>query len=438
MDAPLTSTPRRPHSRTRTRVAPALVAASVLLTSLPSTAQVVASFRFEEATWTNGVGQAVDNGPFGLDGTPSGDAATATATPAAAGDPGTCRYGVFDGVDEYVEVADNAALDLTDELTVAAWVYLRTTPSELYTIVSKDTNYEYHIDSQRRLYWWWNDSVGATRSLTSTAQLGLNQWHHVAVTYASGEQRMYIDGTLQGAAGTFSGTLATNDLPLYVGTDWNFISRAFDGYIDEVRVIADALAPAEVQALQAETHPCAPARFTITHSAFGVHCVAETITVNVVDAVTGTPLLNYNTAVQLDTLSGTSVGFGIWALLTGSGAFSDGTADDGLATYTWPLGESQATFALSYPQGPPTIDVDVTQISSPGVHDDDSEGLLTFSPNGFTVTAAALANPPGAITQFASQQTAGTEFALHLAAYGQTAADPVCGIIEGYDGGKHL
>ena len=156
--------------------------------------------------------------------------------PAAAGDPGTCRYGVFDGVTQYVEVPDNAALDLTDELTVAAWVYLRAAPAELDTIVSKDTNYEYHIDSQRRLYWWWNDADGATRSLTATTQLALNEWHHVAVTYRSGEQRMYVDGVLQGVTGAFTGALATNDLPLYVGTDWNFLSRTFDGYIDEVRV----------------------------------------------------------------------------------------------------------------------------------------------------------------------------------------------------------
>ena len=67
--------------------------------------------------------------------------------------------------------------------------------------------------------------------------------------------------------------------------------------------------------------------------------------------------MNYNAAVQLDTQSG----FGTWALVAGSGTFSDGTADDGVATYTWPLGQSQATFTLSYPQGPPSIDVDVFQ-----------------------------------------------------------------------------
>jgi hypothetical protein len=393
------------------------------------------SFSFEESTWTGVAGEVVDDSPFGLDGVAAGGATTANTTPALATNPGTCRYGSFDGTNDYVEVADNAALDITSELTIAAWIYMRTTPSELHTIVSKDTNYEYHIDNNRHLYWWWNDSNGNTRSLTTTNQIALSQWQHVAVTYQSGAQRMYINGVLQGTTGNYTGSLDTNDLPLYVGTDWNLIGRAFDGYIDEVRVIADALTQAEVQALRDETHPCvSSARFTITHNAFGIHCVAETITVDVVDATVGTPLLNYNAQVQLDTQSGN----GTWALVTGAGAFSDGTAGDGVATYTWPLGQSQATFTLSYPQGPPSIDVDAFQISNTGIRDDDAEGPLVFSPNGFSVTAAALANPPGAVASFATNQTAGTDFALHLAAYGQTPADPVCGIIEGYTGAKSL
>lgn len=398
-------------------------------------AQTTISYAFDEATWTGAAGEVNEGSVLGLDGRAFGSATTANATPVVATDPGTCRYGVFDGVDDYVEVPDNAALDITAELTVAAWIYLRSAPSELHTIASKDTNYEYHVDSQRRVYWWWQDSGGNTRSLTASTQLALNQWYHVAVTYASGAQRIYINGALQAATGSWTGALATNNLPFYVGTDWNYLSRAFDGYIDEVRVVSDALTQAEIQMLRDQTHPCtSTARFTITHNAFGIHCRAETVAVNVVDAMTGTPLLNYNAPVRLDTQSG----FGGWALTAGSGTFSDGAAGDGAATYTWPLGESQATFALTYPQGPPSIDVDVFQISNAGIRDNDAEGPLVFSPNGFSVTAAPLSNPPGAVAPFAASQTAGASFALHLAAYGQTPSDPVCGIIEAYSGSKSL
>ena len=82
------------------------------------------SFSFEQPAWTGAPGEVVDDSPFGFDGVAVGGATTANATPVVLTDPGTCRYGVFDGANGYVEVADNAALDIAAELTVAAWIYL--------------------------------------------------------------------------------------------------------------------------------------------------------------------------------------------------------------------------------------------------------------------------------------------------------------------------
>jgi MSHA biogenesis protein MshQ len=395
------------------------------------------SMSFEETAWTGTAGEVKDDSSYGLNGVSVGGATTANPTPAIATNPGTCRYGTFSGSGQYVEIANNPALNITTQLTVTAWIYLRGTPSELQTIVSKDTNYEFHIDNGRHVYWWWNDSSGNTRSITTTNTISLNAWHHVAITYQSGAQRIYIDGVVQSTTGSYTGTLAQNTLPLYVGEDWNFLSRVFNGYIEEVRVIARTLSASEVVTLRDETHACAnTAKFTINHGGFGINCVPQTVTVGVVDSVTGTPLLNYNAQVQLDTQNG----YGTWALVSGSGTFSDATPNDGVATYNWPLGQSSATFTLYYPQGPsPINDIDVLQVSNTGIRDTDAEGPLVFSPNGFTVTAAALSNPPpGAITTFATSQTAGTDFSLYLAAYGQTPTDPTCGIIETYTGTKSL
>ena len=387
------------------------------------------SFSFNETAWTGAAGEVIDDGPYGLHGVAVGGAATANTTPA-------CRYGAFDGATGYVEVADNAALDITTELTVAAWIYMRTTPSELHTIVSKDTNYEYHIDSQRRLYWWWNDSNGNTRSLTAPTQIALNQWHHVAVTYESGQQRLYVDGVAQGTTGSDTGTLATNALPLFVGTDWNLIGRAFDGYIDEVRVVADALS-ASRDSDAARRNAAVRERALHDHA----QCVRHPLRCR--DRHRRRHRCDdRHAALELQRTGaarhGGNSGYGTWALVSGGGAFSDGTADDGIATYTWPLGQSQATFTLYYPQGPPSIDVDVFQTTNAGIRDDDAEGPLVFSPSGFSVTAAELLDPSGGVAPFASNQVAGTNFALHLAAFGQTPSDPVCGIIEGYAGVKNL
>ena len=394
------------------------------------------SYSFEETSWTGAPGEVLDGSPAGLNGTVFGAASNDDTTPAIAGNPGTCRYADFDGSNDYIEVADAPEFDLSSELTVAAWINMRTLPSELHTIVSKDTNYEYHIDTSGRVYWWWVDSGGGARALTTAAPISLNQWHHVTITYQSGNQVIYVDGAAR-ASSSFNGNLANNNLPFFIGTDWNFIARAFDGLIDEVYVYPQALSAADVQNLMLQTHPCATAgaQFTINHDNFGIHCVAETVTVDVVDALAGTPLLNYNATVELNTQSGN----GTWQLIGGSGGFSDPTPDDGVATYDWPLGESQAVFQLSYLQGIPSIDIDVSQQSDPGVRDTDAEGDLVWSASGFTLTEASLSNPPPAVIDlFDATQIAAVPFTIHLTAYGQTANDPSCGVIESYTGARNL
>ncbi len=175
--------------------------------------------------------------------------------------------------------------------------------------------------------------------------------------------------------------------------------------------------------------------FVINHDNYGIHCLGESVQVDVVDSLDGTPRDDYAEEVTLDTQTGS----GTWTLVSGGGTLVDAVADDGLATYQWPLGETSAVFSLSYTQGTPSVDVDVYQTSDTLIRDDDSEGTIEFSASGFTLTAAPLSNPPPAvIVPFATTQVAGTDFGVYLAAYGQTANDPACGIIESYTGAQNL
>ena len=51
----------------------------------------------------------------------------------------------FDGVDEYVSVPDNASLDITDAITMSAWVYLDTFPAGNFHIIRKENAYIFAI-----------------------------------------------------------------------------------------------------------------------------------------------------------------------------------------------------------------------------------------------------------------------------------------------------
>jgi hypothetical protein len=180
---------------------------------------------------------------------------------------------------------------------------------------------------------------------------------------------------------------------------------------------------------------CGADHFTISHDGFGINCLVETLGVTARDSL-GNVLTSYDQQITLDTQTGT----GTWSLISGSGSFSDATSGDGLATYSFdPADLGSVVLGLSYEQGPATLDADVYETASPLVRDDDTEGALTFGPSGFTVTASALSNPPPSpIVDPIGTQIAGTDFALHLAAYGQTPDDPICGVIEAYAGAKAL
>lgn len=393
----------------------------------------VAEWRLDETSWTSAAGQVLDSGSNALHGQAYG-ATTANTNPTAArtGDPGTCRYGSLDGVDDYVQIPNNAALNMTSQVSVSAWVYPRGYGVELKSIVSKDDNYEFHVNSSGKVYWWWG---GGTKELTSSAAVPLNTWSHIVISYQSGAQRLYVNGVLQ-ASGSVTGALTTNSLPLQIGQDQSYAGRYWNGAIDEVRVYSAALNASQVQTLYQATHPCSTnaGRFVITHDGTGVNCAPETIAVSVRD-INNNPLTTYSQQMTLNTQSGR----GTWSLISGTGSLTDATANDGVATYQWTSGQSTATFALSYPEGSQVLDIDAYQTSDTTIRDDDSEGTMTFAQSQFVITSSALSdNQAAPFPTFGSPQTAGTAFPIHIAKYGATQNNANCHIVTDYQGTKSL
>jgi hypothetical protein len=172
--------------------------------------------------------------------------------------------------------------------------------------------------------------------------------------------------------------------------------------------------------------------YVIAHDGFGIHCLGEALIVEARDS-SNNPVVAGGETITINT----GTGKGTWTLQGGSGTpanFSDATANDGIATYTFSSGETSVGFLLSYQEGSSPINISVTDGT---VSDDGSEGTLPFYPNGFVVTESGVIDPTVLDTTI-STKTAGTDFILHLTAYGQTPTDPTCGIIESYTGVKNL
>ena len=172
--------------------------------------------------------------------------AIAGATWTAAG-----RFGgalAFDGVNDWVTIADAAALDLTTGMTLEAWVY-PTALSGWRTAVLKES-----ADGLAYALYAHNDAPRPATTINTggpdlealgTSALPLNAWTHLASTYDGATLRMYVDGCLVGSLATGGSIVTTADALRIGGNEvWG---EFFQGRIDEIRVYDRALSQTEIE-----------------------------------------------------------------------------------------------------------------------------------------------------------------------------------------------
>ncbi|MBD1175933.1 MSHA biogenesis protein MshQ [Vibrio cholerae] len=226
----------------------------------------IAVYQLDEAQWNGQAGQVKNSVSDTLHGRAINGATTnntAPALPVDLNNMGTCGYGVFIGnQNQYVDIPHNQQLSFSERLTVSAWVYpvSRPTGDGLHTIVAKDDNYEFHLDSQGRVYWYWATSNNNANSLRTTQSIPLNTWSHITIRYdrnlsGNQRQRIYINGVAV-ASNNDSRALRTNTLNLEIGRDFNFDSRSFNGRIDEVTIYGSALTDEQILSLYNQRHSC--------------------------------------------------------------------------------------------------------------------------------------------------------------------------------------
>ncbi|MEH6448594.1 MAG: LamG domain-containing protein [Oleispira sp.] len=225
-----------------------------LLLTLPTP---IAQYRLDEISWDGSIDGVKDSSLNTLHGQSFLGANTSDTTPALGSTIGTCNYGEFDGSNGYVEIADNNLLDFANEFSVGAWVKIDSLPSSgLKTIVSKDENYEFHVNPSGQINWWWRTSVSNDiKSFNSTTSIAAGVWAHIVISYAVGSQKIFINGIESGST-SYNENLANNSDPVQIGADQNSATRYFNGSIDEVNIFDDNLSRNQVLELMEKTRPC--------------------------------------------------------------------------------------------------------------------------------------------------------------------------------------
>lgn len=154
----------------------------------------------------------------------------------------------FDGVDDYVEVADSIELNSTSALTAEGWIKTSST-GKWQAIVSK-----WHYNGNKRQYWLGINSSDKAEFFIGNGGSGFDRiasisiitdgnWHHIIGVYDGTNVKIFVDGVEENTK-TTSVALGTSDKSVRIGASHDS-NHYFNGLIDEVKIYDRALNAAE-------------------------------------------------------------------------------------------------------------------------------------------------------------------------------------------------
>lgn len=152
----------------------------------------------------------------------------------------------FDGEEDHVVVADDAALAIEENITFMAWF----SPGDVLTsrrLMVKNNSIFVIFDFGNK------DSIDFlvkpdnTFAESTTTDWKVGEWYHFAGTFDGKTMKVYVNGKLEGEAAN-NVPIAPSDLELWIGgDDFGRPTDFFPGTIDEVRLYEKTLTEAEIQ-----------------------------------------------------------------------------------------------------------------------------------------------------------------------------------------------
>jgi len=198
---------------------------------------------------------AVDSSGNGNDGVLMGDPQWAAGIIGGALD--------FDGDGDYVDCGYDPLFDITGEITVAAWLNIRSIPTAWTAAVAKGENAwrlsNVNVDPRFHfgITWWDNPDLASVDGATA---VGFDEWHHATGTFDGANINVYLDGVLDGSALTTE-PLGISTTNLFIGLNPESPGTFWDGLIDDVKIFDRALSADEILELAGEPE-AAPAGFS--------------------------------------------------------------------------------------------------------------------------------------------------------------------------------
>jgi len=158
---------------------------------------------------------------------------------------------VFDGVNDYINVQNNASLNPTTSITVSAWIYWSELVDRWEWYVMKGdtssatTGYGLFRYQQFNNIGFYVNGMSATVKASTFA---INNWYHIVGTaVAGGAVKLYVNGTLVKTAGGVPNPIVQNSISLGInyGSYYGGV-KSFKGKTSNIAIYNRALSASEI------------------------------------------------------------------------------------------------------------------------------------------------------------------------------------------------
>lgn len=158
----------------------------------------------------------------------------------------------FDGVDDYVFISNPAGLQITNALTIEAWIKSSSSTGWMGIAdkgaTSDGKGYGLAVTSpvdgslaSMQVY----STITGWESSKGTSNVVDGNWHYLTGTFDGKKVKIYIDGNLENEADLNGTIMYDADYDFVIGAD-SRASESFNGIIDEVRIYNRALTADEI------------------------------------------------------------------------------------------------------------------------------------------------------------------------------------------------
>jgi len=279
------------HSLTRTR--------SISLESTDCNV-LAGHWRMEEAAWGSVLDEVAGNNGIAYNGADTVGS--------------SCRYGLFDGIDDYVQIPHDPTLNGSDALTYVAFIR-----ADSWDGVTQIMAKSVHGGGSGRAQMGIFSEGGVLKGRAETSagryeiQMPLTliagDWDHIALVFDGTSLTLYQNGISQVTTSFSSTTLVQTTDPINISKRVGTSAYYFHGLIDDVRVYTTALTAQDVLDLYNTLTPCSfdsVDHIEISNDGTALTCAPETLNIKACADAGCTSVATTDVEVTLSTTGGAS------------------------------------------------------------------------------------------------------------------------------------